>query len=154
VEHPVTEMVTGLDLVEWQLAVAAGRPLPLTQAQVKLSGHAFEARIYAENPDNNFLPGTGRLVHLSTPTPSPHVRIDTGVRAGDEVSIYYDPMIAKLVVWDRDRTAALRLWWRRGFDPPGQQRQQLRRQRLQLGPHGAGQPVRHQGRHAEVRQLR
>lgn len=109
VEHPITEMITGQDLVDWQLNVAAGNPLPLTQDQLKITGHAFEARVYAENPQSNFLPGTGKLVHLSTPTPSENVRVDTGVRQGDEVSVYYDPMIAKLVVWDPlDRDAALR----------------------------------------------
>eukprot|EP01116_Phalansterium_solitarium_P025754 TRINITY_DN99_c0_g2_i3.p1 TRINITY_DN99_c0_g2~~TRINITY_DN99_c0_g2_i3.p1 ORF type:complete len:551 (-),score=225.71 TRINITY_DN99_c0_g2_i3:361-2013(-) len=107
VEHPVTEMITRQDLVEWQLKVAAGHLLPLRQDELRLHGHAFESRIYAENPDNNFLPGTGRLVHLSTPQPSDHVRIDTGVKQGDDVSVYYDPMIAKLIVWDHDRHAAL-----------------------------------------------
>jgi len=107
VEHPITEMITGQDLVDWQLRVASGQNLPLTQDQLRINGHAFEARIYAENPESNFLPGTGRLVHLSAPSPSENVRIETGVRQGDEVSVYYDPMIAKLVVWDTDRTSAL-----------------------------------------------
>jgi 3-methylcrotonyl-CoA carboxylase alpha subunit len=108
VEHPVTELVTGQDLVEWQLRVAAGEPLPQTQDELGLNGHAFEARIYAEDPARDFLPATGHLAHLRFPDPGPHVRIDTGVREGDVVSIHYDPMIAKLVVWDRDRDAALR----------------------------------------------
>jgi 3-methylcrotonyl-CoA carboxylase alpha subunit len=108
VEHPVTEMITGQDLVEWQLRVAAGERLPLQQDQLQIRGHAFEARIYAEDPDNGFLPATGLIRHLRTPTEGPHVRIDTGVRQGDEVSIHYDPMIAKLIVWDDDRTSALR----------------------------------------------
>ncbi|MGD8709524.1 MAG: acetyl/propionyl/methylcrotonyl-CoA carboxylase subunit alpha [Ectothiorhodospiraceae bacterium] len=108
VEHPVTEMVTGQDLVEWQLRVAAGSPLPLPQEELELRGHAFEARIYAEDPENNFLPATGRINHLRTPAEGPHVRIDTGVREGDEVSVHYDPMIAKLVVWDENRDNALR----------------------------------------------
>ena len=108
VEHPVTEMITGQDLVEWQLRVAAGEPLPCAQDALGISGHAFEARIYAEDPDRDFLPATGRLQHLSTPIAGPHVRIDTGVRQDDEVSVHYDPMIAKLVVWDRDRSSALR----------------------------------------------
>ncbi|NND83203.1 MAG: acetyl/propionyl/methylcrotonyl-CoA carboxylase subunit alpha [Gammaproteobacteria bacterium] len=107
VEHPVTEFISGEDLVEWQLLVAAGDPLPKSQAQLQLQGHAFEARIYAEDPDNNFLPMTGRLVHLSAPEQSNGVRIDTGVREGDEVSPFYDPMIAKLVVWDESRKRAL-----------------------------------------------
>ena len=108
VEHPVTEMITGQDLVEWQLRVAAGEELPLKQHQITLSGHAFEARVYAEDPNNNFLPVSGVLSYLETPTENSHVRIDTGVRQGDEVSIYYDPMIAKLIVWDEDRNKALR----------------------------------------------
>ncbi|XP_066476322.1 methylcrotonoyl-CoA carboxylase subunit alpha, mitochondrial isoform X2 [Tiliqua scincoides] len=108
VEHPVTEMVTGTDLVEWQLRVAAGERIPLTQEEILLKGHAFEARIYAEDPNNNFMPGAGPLLHLSTPPADSCTRIETGVRQGDEVSIYYDPMIAKLVVWAEDREAALR----------------------------------------------
>ncbi len=108
VEHPVTEMVTGQDLVEWQLRVASGETLPLAQDQITLHGHAFEARIYAEDPANDFLPSTGTLHHLRTPETSAHVRIDSGVVEGDEVSAFYDPMIAKLVVWGEDRTIALR----------------------------------------------
>lgn len=106
VEHPVTEMVTGQDLVEWQLRVAAGEPLPLTQKQLALRGHALEARIYAEDPARGFLPSTGRLAHLTAPGPSVHVRIDTGVEQGDEITEHYDPMIAKLIVWDEDRERA------------------------------------------------
>ncbi len=107
VEHPVTEMITGLDLVEWQLRVAAGEPLPLRQDQLTIDGHAIEARIYAEDPDKGFLPSTGRLVHLSPPPESEHVRVDTGVEQGDAITPHYDPMIAKLIVWDRTRDAAL-----------------------------------------------
>ena len=107
VEHPVTEMITGLDLVEWQLRVASGERLPLTQDQLAINGHAFEARVYAEDPDNDFLPDTGRLKYLQPPEESEYVRVDTGVVQGDEVSVYYDPMIAKLIVWDEDRTRAL-----------------------------------------------
>ena len=107
VEHPVTEMITGLDLVEWQLRVAAGEPLPRTQDELAISGHALEARIYAEDPARNFLPSTGRISHLAAPAESRHVRIDTGVRAGDAITPFYDPMIAKLIVWDADRPAAL-----------------------------------------------
>ena len=125
VEHPVTEMITGYDLVEWQLRVAAGEALsdmvPDLQQQLSISGHSFEARIYAENPDKGFLPATGRIVHLAQPSavefrrnhddngfhdPAP-VRIDAGVRAGDEITPHYDPMIAKLIVWGEDRTHAL-----------------------------------------------
>lgn len=108
VEHPVTEMISGQDLVEWQLRVAAGETLPKTQQQLVLNGHAFEARIYAEDPNNDFLPATGKLSLLQTPIESEHVRIDTGVRQGDEVSVYYDPMIAKLIVWDESRGKALK----------------------------------------------
>ncbi len=108
VEHPVTEMITGQDLVAWQLLVASGEPLPLTQDQIQLHGHAFEARIYAEDPANEFLPSTGPLTILRTPQPSAQVRIDSGVIEGDEVSAYYDPMIAKLIVWGSNRTEALR----------------------------------------------
>jgi 3-methylcrotonyl-CoA carboxylase alpha subunit len=107
VEHPVTEMISGQDLVEWQLRVAAGEILPKTQEQLVLNGHAFEARIYAEDADNDFLPATGKLTLLKTPIESENVRIDTGVRQGDEVSVYYDPMIAKLIVWDENREKAL-----------------------------------------------
>ncbi len=107
VEHPVTELVTGLDLVEWQLRIAAGEPLPLAQDAVRQSGHAIEVRLYAEDPEAGFLPGSGKLVHLRLPTPSQHVRVDSGVVEGDVVSIFYDPMIAKLIVWDEDRPRAL-----------------------------------------------
>ncbi|NCF19832.1 MAG: acetyl-CoA carboxylase biotin carboxylase subunit [Haliea sp.] len=107
VEHPVTEMITGQDLVEWQLLVANGSPLPLAQDQVRINGHAFEARVYAEDPDNDFLPATGTLGFLQPPDESSHVRVDTGVRQGDEISVYYDPMIAKLIVWDESRERAL-----------------------------------------------
>jgi 3-methylcrotonyl-CoA carboxylase alpha subunit len=108
VEHPVTEMITGQDLVAWQLAVAAGEPLPLSQDALTLRGHAIEARVYAEDPARGFLPATGRLAHFATPPEGRHVRVDTGVKTGDDISIHYDPMLAKLIVWDRDRAAALR----------------------------------------------
>ncbi|THH32410.1 hypothetical protein EUX98_g1756 [Antrodiella citrinella] len=143
VEHPVSEMITGLDLVEWQLEVAAGNQLPLPQSAIPLVGHAFEARIYAENPRNNFLPDSGSLLHLSTPTPThvfapilpspsavagddigvsalartvdtslvvePSLRLEQGFGAGAQIGVFYDPMIAKLVVHGRDRTEALRV---------------------------------------------
>ncbi|KAI9069160.1 hypothetical protein FKP32DRAFT_1753998, partial [Trametes sanguinea] len=145
VEHPVTEMITGLDLVEWQLEVAAGNPLPLDQRSIPLVGHAFEARIYAENPRNNFLPDSGQLLYLSTPEPThtfapsvaehhlaaspsasggagdfhpvvntsaaltPVVRLEQGFEQGAQIGVFYDPMIAKLVVHGRDRTEALRV---------------------------------------------
>ena len=108
VEHPVTEMITGLDLVEWQFRVAAGERLPLAQEQIAFHGHAIEARIYAEDPDRDFLPSIGRIAYLRTPQTSAQLRIDTGVREGDEISRYYDPMIAKLVASGEDRPAALR----------------------------------------------
>lgn len=101
-------MITGLDLVEWQLRVAQGERLPLLQDKITKRGHAFEARIYAEDPDGGFMPGAGPLLHLATPEPSELVRVETGVRQGDEVSVYYDPMIAKLVVWGENRDAAAR----------------------------------------------
>lgn len=108
VEHPVSEMITGTDLVEWQLRVAAGERLPLLQEDIELMGHSFEARIYAEDPNSDFMPGAGPLLHLSTPQADDCTRIETGVREGDEVSAHYDPMIAKLVVWGEDRAAALK----------------------------------------------
>ena len=121
VEHPVTEAITGLDLVEWQLRVAAGEPLPLKQEELKISGHAIEARICAENPDANFLPATGTLRTLRWPDhvafrrnadaerfhEPATVRVDAGVREGDAISPYYDSMIAKLIVWGDDRAQAL-----------------------------------------------
>ena len=108
VEHPVTEAITGQDLVEWQLVVAAGGKMPLTQDELRIDGHAVEVRLYAEDPARNFLPSTGTLVHLKLPEEGAHVRVDTGVRQGDTVTPFYDPMIAKVIVHDRDRTSALR----------------------------------------------
>ncbi len=105
VEHPVTEAITGLDLVEWQIRVARGEKLPLRQADLRIDGHAFEARLYAEDPARDFLPSTGKLHRLAFPAEG--ARIDTGVREGDAVSIHYDPMIAKLIVHGPDRATAL-----------------------------------------------
>ena len=112
VEHPVTEAITGLDLVEWQLRIAAGERLPLRQDELRRRGHAIEARICAENPDADFLPATGRLDVYRTPPNAANfergdVRVDAGVREGDSVLPYYDSMIAKLIVWGRDRAEAL-----------------------------------------------
>jgi 3-methylcrotonyl-CoA carboxylase alpha subunit len=104
VEHPVTEAITGVDLVEWQLRVAAGEPLPLAQDAIRITGHAVEARLYAEDPATGFLPATGRLAHLAF---SDRARNDTGVRSGDLISPYYDPMIAKVVTHGPDRETAL-----------------------------------------------
>jgi 3-methylcrotonyl-CoA carboxylase alpha subunit len=122
VEHPVTEMITGFDLVHWQLSVASGESLPAKQSELVIYGHAIEARIYAENPEKGFLPSIGTLSHLRMPSAiqfivghnpqsrieqRPIVRIDSGVRAGDTISAYYDPMIAKLIVWGADRSQAI-----------------------------------------------
>ncbi|MFP3352650.1 acetyl/propionyl/methylcrotonyl-CoA carboxylase subunit alpha [Pseudoalteromonas sp. SIMBA_153] len=107
VEHPVSEMVTGVDLVNWQINVASGLALPLAQADIQLQGHSFEARIYAEDPSNDFIPCSGTIEALYTPANSEYVRIDTGIAQGDEISPYYDPMIAKLIVHDDNRDQAL-----------------------------------------------
>ena len=107
VEHPVTELVTGLDLVEWQLRVAASEALPLAQEDIRQRGHAIEVRLYAEDPEAGFLPGSGRLERLALPEASPGVRIDAGVVEGDTVTIFYDPMLAKLIVHGADRMEAL-----------------------------------------------
>lgn len=106
VEHPVTEMVTGQDLVEWQVRVAAGQALPLKQEQITSTGHSFETRLYAENPNNLFLPSTGKLHHLRFPETDENLRVETGVEQGDTISVFYDPMVAKLVVWGEDREIA------------------------------------------------
>ena len=104
VEHPVTEAITGVDLVEWQLRVAAGEPLPLRQEELAIRGHAVEARLYAEDPAKGFLPAIGTLTHLRVPG---GVRVDSGVRAGDAISPWYDPMIAKLIAHGPTRAIAL-----------------------------------------------
>jgi propionyl-CoA carboxylase alpha chain len=107
VEHPVTELITGLDLVELMIRVAAGDKLPFKQKDVKLEGWAVEARVYAEDPFRNFLPSTGRLIKYREPEPGPDVRVDTGVYEGGEISMFYDPMIAKLCTYGKDRLAAI-----------------------------------------------
>ncbi len=116
VEHPITEMITGEDLVEWQLLVAAGEELPLEQAEIITGGHAIEVRICAENPHNDFLPEIGTMAVFATPASANNVadgdgqdvRVDTGVVSGDEISVFYDPMIAKLITWGGDRAEAIR----------------------------------------------
>jgi 3-methylcrotonyl-CoA carboxylase alpha subunit len=100
-------MITGLDLVEWQLRVAGGEPLPLGQAQIVRRGHAVEARLYAEDPERGFLPSTGRISRLRFPAEDARLRVDAGVGEGDEVTIHYDPMIAKLIAWGGDRLEAM-----------------------------------------------
>ena len=110
VEHPVTEMVTGFDLVEWQLRVAAGEKLPVDQDDITLSGHAIEARIYAEDPARDFAPSIGRLALFRTPAETPGIRVDTGFATGDSVSVHYDAMLAKLICHAPSRDAALRVF--------------------------------------------
>ncbi|SHO47819.1 acetyl/propionyl/methylcrotonyl-CoA carboxylase subunit alpha [Desulfopila aestuarii] len=107
VEHPVTEMITGQDLVAWQLLVAAGEPLPLGQEELECKGHAIEVRVYAEDPVRNFLPSTGTIHYLRQPMTADGVRVDSGVRQGDMVTPFYDPMLAKLIVWGEDRHEAI-----------------------------------------------
>jgi 3-methylcrotonyl-CoA carboxylase alpha subunit len=108
VEHPVTEMVIGFDLVEWQFRVAAGEELPVTQEQISFRGHAMEARLYAEDPARDFAPVSGRLRQFGLPAPTPDLRIETGLRAGDEIPIFYDALLAKLIAWGTDREQARR----------------------------------------------
>ena len=107
VEHPVTELITGIDLVEWQLRVAFGEKLPLTQDQIKLNGHAIEARVYAENPHKNFMPSVGRIKTWRTPAETDGLRIDAGYQQGSEVSPHYDAMLAKVIAWAPSRDAAI-----------------------------------------------
>lgn len=107
VEHPITEMITNLDLVEWQFRVASGEPLPMLQTQLSFRGHSFEARVYAEDPENGFMPCAGKIQLLKPPPLGENVRLEIGIEANSEVPVFYDPMIAKLVVWGKDRTSAL-----------------------------------------------
>ena len=107
VEHPITEMTTGVDLVEWQLRIAHHEPLPCHQQDLQQHGHAIEARIYSENPQKQFFPSTGTLHQWVHPAPNSHLRIDSGVRQGDEIQVHYDPMIGKMIVWGEDRPTAL-----------------------------------------------
>jgi acetyl/propionyl-CoA carboxylase alpha subunit len=107
VEHPVTEQVVGLDLVQWQIRIAAGERLPFAQSDLRQNGHAIECRLYAEDPANNFLPATGPLLRFVEPR-GPGVRVDSGVTGGDSITIHYDPLVAKITAWAEDRPAALR----------------------------------------------
>ncbi|MFW1378545.1 3-methylcrotonyl-CoA carboxylase, partial [Vibrio parahaemolyticus] len=112
VEHPVTELITGVDLVEWQFKVAAGEHLPISQSEITHNGHSIELRIYAEDADNDFMPSTGRIDYLHEPTSDndvrlAFVRVDSGVTQSDTISEYYDPMISKLIVWGQTRDIAL-----------------------------------------------
>jgi len=107
VEHPITEMVSGLDIVQWQIKIAAGEPLPMFQSNLRQRGHAIECRLYAEDPSNNFLPATGPLLRFHEPK-GPGVRVDSGYTSGDEISIHYDPLIAKVITYAENRTAAIR----------------------------------------------
>jgi acetyl-CoA carboxylase biotin carboxylase subunit len=107
VEHPITELVAGIDLAQWQIRIAAGEPLSFDQGDLRQRGHAIECRLYAEDPANSFLPATGRLIRFVEPK-GPGIRVDTGVTTGDEVSVYYDPLIAKLIAHGEDREAAIR----------------------------------------------
>ncbi|MBB1607438.1 MULTISPECIES: acetyl/propionyl/methylcrotonyl-CoA carboxylase subunit alpha [unclassified Pseudomonas] len=106
VEHPVTEAITGLDLVAWQIRVARGEPLPITQEQVPLNGHAIEVRLYAEDPEGGFLPASGHLALYREPPAGPGRRVDSGIREGDDISPFYDPMLAKLIAWGENREEA------------------------------------------------
>jgi len=113
VEHPVTELITGVDLVEWQFKVAAGEHLPISQSEITHNGHSIELRIYAEDTDNDFMPSTGRIDYLKEPVSDSnvrlaYVRVDSGVTQGDSISEYYDPMISKLIVWGQTRDIALK----------------------------------------------
>ena len=107
VEHPVTEMITGIDLVAWQIMIAAGEKLPQPQQDITMKGHAIEARLYAEIPEQQFLPATGKIIYLNQPKQSQHVRVDSGIKTNDAISIYYDPLLAKIIAWDETREMAL-----------------------------------------------
>ncbi len=106
VEHPVTELTTGFDLVKEQLSIASGKKLSFKQNQVKINGHSIECRIYAEDAENNFMPSTGKIIHYVAPS-GPGVRLDSGFEIGSQISVYYDPLISKLVCWGKDRKAAI-----------------------------------------------
>lgn len=109
VEHPITEEITGIDLVEQQILISAGHKLKYKQPDVKINGHSVEYRVYAEDPSRKFLPSIGFLTKYQEPSPRENIRIDTGVREGSEISMYYDPMISKLITWGKDRKEAMGL---------------------------------------------
>ena len=109
VEHPITEEITGIDLVEQQIPISAGHKLQYKQPDVKINGHSAEYRVYAEDPSRKFLPSIGFLTKYQEPDLHEHIRIDTGVREGSEISMYYDPMISKLITWGKDRKQAMDL---------------------------------------------
>ena len=109
VEHPITEEITGVDLVEQQILISAGHKMEMTQDDVKINGHSVEYRVYAEDPSRKFLPSIGFLTKYKEPAPHEHIRIDTGVQEGSEISMFYDPMISKLITWGPDRTSAMNL---------------------------------------------
>ena len=129
VEHPVTELITGQDLVEWQLRVASGERLPLLQDDLSIRGHAIEVRVYAEDPARDFVPSVGRLTWLRQPQGAPGIRIDSGVRQGDEITIHYDPMIAKLIAYGATRAG--------GYQPPLRRACAIRGRRRQHQPRPA-----------------
>lgn len=108
-EHPITEEITGIDLVEQQILISAGHKLEYTQDKVKINGHSVEYRVYAEDPSRKFLPSIGFLSKYKEPEPHKNIRIDTGVQEGSEISMYYDPMISKLITWGKDRKEAMDL---------------------------------------------
>ena len=109
VEHPITEEITGVDLVEQQILISAGHKLQFKQDDIKINGHSVEYRVYAEDPSRKFLPSIGFLKKYQEPKPHEHIRIDTGVQEGSEISMYYDPMISKLITWGKDRDTAMSL---------------------------------------------
>ena len=107
VEHPITEQITGLDLVEWQLCVAAGQKLPLSQSEIRCNSHSIEARLYAEDPAKELVPSAGRIDYLKLPVSSPNIRVEVGIRTGDFVTTYYDPMVAKIIATAKSRKDAI-----------------------------------------------
>lgn len=107
VEHPITELVTGMDLVKWQIRISAGEPIPFSNQDIEATGHAIECRLYAEDPEQRFLPASGKVLHFSAPR-GPGIRVDSGIANGDEITVYYDPLIAKIITFSEDRDSAIR----------------------------------------------